>query len=117
VVALADLIGKEPVPELGVVAVSVEDRVRAVGLVELAGGHGLVEPPVVGRASKAEYPTRHRDGDPVAGEPAHERVDHPSSWEAGLTQIGSRSSQHLVLLLEEPDPALRLPQLGHLAAR
>ena len=32
------------------------------------------QPPVVGLASKLEYPTRHHHGDPVSGELTHERV-------------------------------------------
>ena len=71
---LADLIGEEPVAELGIVAVGVEDRVRQVRLVELGVGDRVGEPPVVGLASDPEDPARHRDGDPVAGELTDERV-------------------------------------------
>ena len=82
VAAVADLIGQEPIPELGIIAVRVEDRVRQPGLVELAVGEGRVQPPVVGGASKLEYPTRHRHGDPIGGELAHERVHQPFGSDA-----------------------------------
>ena len=77
VITGADLVGQEPVAELGVVAMGVEDRVGEVRLLPLAGGDRLVEPPVVGGAGETEYPTRHHDRDPVDGELAHERVHHP----------------------------------------
>ena len=67
-------ISVEPIAELGVVPVRVVDRVREVGLVELAVGNWCVEPAVVGLTSKTEYPTRHHDGDPVDGELGHGRV-------------------------------------------
>ena len=38
-------------------------------------GHLAGEPPVVGLASDLQYPARHRDGDSVGGELAHERVE------------------------------------------
>ena len=37
---------------------------------------GSVEPPVVGLAGELEDPARHRDGDPVGGQLADERVHH-----------------------------------------
>jgi hypothetical protein len=73
----ADLIGEEPVPELGVVEVRVVDRAREVRLGELTVGDRRLEPPVVGLAGETEYPTHHHDGDPVIGQVAHERVHHP----------------------------------------
>ncbi len=54
----------------------VEQSVGAVCLLELGGGDGLGEPAVVGLVSDLEHPVRHRDGDPVAGELADERVHH-----------------------------------------
>src|SRR3546814_3137355 len=68
VAARADLISEEPVAELGVVAVCVEDRVRQMGFSELAVTHRLFEPPVVGLAGNLEDPARHRDGAPVRSE-------------------------------------------------
>jgi hypothetical protein len=51
---VAGLIGGEPVPELGVVAVRVEQRIRAIRLHHLGIGDGVRLPPVVGnRASGA----------------------------------------------------------------
>src|SRR3546814_21073840 len=68
VAARADLISEEPVAELGVVAVCVEDRVRQMGFSELAVTHRLFEPPVVGLAGNLADPARHRDGAPVRSE-------------------------------------------------
>ncbi len=62
-------------PELGVVAVRVEQRVRAIGLHHLARGDGVLQPPVAGMAGGREHPTHHRDGDPVSGKLCHERVE------------------------------------------
>ncbi len=54
----------------------VEQRVRQVRLVPLGIRHRTSEPPVIGLASELEDPTRHRDGNPVRSELAHERVHH-----------------------------------------
>jgi hypothetical protein len=35
---VSDLVGEEPIPELGVITMRVEDRVREIRLVELAVG-------------------------------------------------------------------------------
>ena len=67
----ADLIGEEPIAELWIVAMGVEDRVG-----ELALGHGYIEPAVVLLTAQLEDPARHRDGDPVAGQLADEREHH-----------------------------------------
>lgn len=71
---VAGLIGEEPVPELGVVPVRVEQRVRAIRFHHLATGDRVRQPPVVRLTSKLQYPTRHRHGDPRCGELSHERV-------------------------------------------
>src|SRR5690606_37957980 len=67
--------GKEPVPELGIVPMRIEQRVRAIRLHHLAGSDGVREPPVVGLAGELEHPTRHRHRDPCGGELRHERVE------------------------------------------
>ena len=72
---ITGLVGEEPVPELGVVAVRVEERVRAIRLHHLAGGDGIRQPPVIGLAGELEHPTRHRHRDPCCGELCHERVE------------------------------------------
>ena len=77
VLVAADLVGQEPVPELGIVAVCVMDRVGEVGLVELGVDDRREEPAVVGLASETEYPTRHHDGDAVDGKLAHQRIHQP----------------------------------------
>src|SRR4029453_10210596 len=62
-----DLIGEEPIAELGIVPVGVADGVRYIRLVELGCGDRVGQPPVVGLTSDLEDPARHRDGDPVIG--------------------------------------------------
>jgi hypothetical protein len=76
VARLAGLVGEEPVAELGVVAVGVEQHVGQVRGVELGVADRAGEPPVVGLAGELEDPARHRDGDPVGGKLADERVHH-----------------------------------------
>src|SRR5262245_6182336 len=63
---LADFVGQEPVAELGIIAMGVEDRVRQVGLVPLGAEAGVGEPPVLRQAGDLEDPARHRDGIPSA---------------------------------------------------
>ena len=72
----AGLIGQQPVAELWVVGVGVEDRVRQVRLVKLAGADRTAKPPLVRLAGEGEDPARHRDGDAVDGELTDERVHH-----------------------------------------
>jgi hypothetical protein len=76
VARLADLVGEEPVAELGIVAMGVEDRVRQLRLVPLGVADRAGEPPVVGLTGDLEDPARHRDGDPVAGQLTDEWVHH-----------------------------------------
>ena len=71
---LAGLVGQQPVSELRVIPVGVEERVGAIGLHEFAGGDRVRQPPIVGLAGELEYPARHRDSDAVSGELVHERV-------------------------------------------
>ena len=71
---LGCLVDEEPVAELGVLAVGVEQSVGAVGLDQLGVGDRGREPAVVGLAGDLEYPARHRDGDTVSGQLADERV-------------------------------------------
>ena len=73
---IANLVAQEPVSELGIVAMGVEDRVRQPRLVQLGISERLSKPPVVGLAGKVEDPTRHRDGNTVVGELSDERVHH-----------------------------------------
>lgn len=68
--------GGDGSPELRVVTVGVQERVRQPGLVELGVGERVLQLPMEGLASETEYPTRHRDGDPVRAELAHEQVHH-----------------------------------------
>jgi hypothetical protein len=56
-------------------AVGVEQGVRAMGALELCGADRVGQPPVVRLSGELEHPTRHRHGDPVAGELVHERVE------------------------------------------
>ena len=73
---LTGLVGQQPVPELGVVAVGVKQRVRAVGGRQHGRGDRFLQPPVVRLASDLQHPARHRDGDPVDGQLTDERVHH-----------------------------------------
>lgn len=65
---------QEPVAELRVVAVSIEQGVGSMCLEVLSVGDGVGQPAVVGLAGELEDPTRHRHGDTVGGELFHERV-------------------------------------------
>lgn len=67
--------GEEPVAELGIIAVGVEQGVRPIGLDQLGLGDLLFPPAVVGLAGELQDPQGHRNGDPVGSELAHERVE------------------------------------------
>src|SRR5699024_2492081 len=67
-------IGEVAVAELWVFSVRVEQGIGPVRLGEFGIGDRALEPPVVRLTSYSKYPTRHRDGDAVSGELAHERV-------------------------------------------
>src|SRR4051794_6751847 len=69
------LVGQEPVTELRVVAVGVEQGIRPVRHDQFGIGDRAGTLPVVGLPSDVEYPARHRDGDTVGGQLAHERVE------------------------------------------
>lgn len=72
----AGLVGEEPIPKLRVVTVSIEQPVRSIRLLQLPLVHGVTQPAVIRLASEIQYTARHHhDGDPVRGEPAHERIE------------------------------------------
>ena len=71
----ARLVGKQAVAELGIIAVRVEQRVRAPRLHPLGVADGPREPAIVRLASDPKHPARHRHGDPVDGQFADERED------------------------------------------
>jgi hypothetical protein len=73
---VSDLVGEEPIAELGIVTMRIEDGVGQKGLVPFAFRDRARKPPVIGLASDLEDPARHRDGDPVSGQFKDERVDH-----------------------------------------
>ena len=66
---------QEPGSELGVIAVGIEQGVRAVCLDQFRGGDLVFQPPIVGLAGELQNPQGHRDGNPVDGELSHERVE------------------------------------------
>ncbi len=71
---LPRFVEQEPVADLGVIAVGVEQRILTGGRDKFGVGDRVREPAVVGLASDLEDPARHRDGDPVDGQLADERV-------------------------------------------
>ena len=68
-------VGEEPITELRVVTVRVEERVGPVGLGQFGVGDGMFEPAVIGLAGELQDPHRHRDRNSVGGELTHERVE------------------------------------------
>src|SRR5699024_6207787 len=68
------LVGEVAVAELRILTVCVEQGVGSMRFDALGIGDRVLQPPVVGLASNLKYPARHRDGNPVSGELAHERV-------------------------------------------
>ena len=73
---VGELVGDEPVPESGVVAVNFERGVGRVGVdqVPLTDWVGL--PRVVRLPGEPQQPAGHRDGDPVDGKVQDQRVRH-----------------------------------------
>ena len=69
----ACFVSQEPVAELGIIAVSIEQSIRPVCLDQLRLRRRIGEPPVVVLTVQAQDPTRHRDKDPVCGQLANER--------------------------------------------
>ncbi|MGW6403342.1 DDE-type integrase/transposase/recombinase [Streptomyces sp. NPDC055134] len=63
----AGLISQEAVSELRVVTVGIEQRVRAMRLIEHGTGRRLFAPAVVGLPGELEDPARDRDGNPACG--------------------------------------------------
>ena len=53
----------------------IQEGVGAIRLDQLGLGDLLFPPAVVGLAGELQDPQGHRDGDPVSGELAHERVE------------------------------------------
>jgi len=73
---VAGLVDQEAIAELGVLAMSIEQGVGAMRADELGVADGLGQPAVIGLAGDLQDPARHRDGHPVGGQLADERVHH-----------------------------------------
>jgi hypothetical protein len=71
-----ELIGEEPVAELGVVAVGVDQRVGQVGVLEIAITDRARQPPVVPLTGEAEHPAGQPHREVLGGQVTDQRVDH-----------------------------------------
>jgi hypothetical protein len=71
-----ELVGDEPVAELGVVVVDVDRGVDEVGVVPVALADRVRAPLVEGLLGEPEHPTGHRDRDPVGGQVCDQREHH-----------------------------------------
>jgi len=87
---VAGFVEEEPIAELRVVVVRVEQRVRTIRRDEFRIGDGVCRPPVAGLAGELERPARHRDGNTVSGELGHERIE-PLVERAKALEYVSRS--------------------------
>ncbi len=107
---VGELVGDEPVAELGVVVVDVDRGVDQVRVVPVPLGDRVGAPLVEGLLGEAEHPAGHRDGD------ARRRRGHgpagTSFWEGVAGEVGRRAAQDLVLLLELLGPLAQLAVLG-----
>jgi len=93
---LAGFVGQEPVAELEVLTVGVEERVRPVRFGSVGTGDRPREPPVVGLASEVEHPARHRDRHPHkgagGGQITDERVHFPGRFACDRYAAARRST-------------------------
>ena len=71
-----ELVGDEPVAELGVVVVDVDRGVDEVGVVPVALADGIGAPLVEGLLGEPEHPAGHRDRDLVGGQVCDQREHH-----------------------------------------
>ena len=71
-----DFVGEEPVAELRVITVGVDEGVGEVGVGEVALADRVGLPLVEGLRGEAEHPAGHRDGDLLGGELLDQRVTH-----------------------------------------
>jgi len=76
VALLVQLVQKEAVAESGIFEVSLERSVGEHGVLVVTIRAGTPEPLVVALGRELEHPAGHRDGDPVSGQLADQRVFH-----------------------------------------
>src|SRR5690606_7231400 len=110
-----DRVVQQAIPELGVLAVSVEDRVRRVGLVVLGVGDRPAQPGIVVLAVEPRAPGTPPPPAPESGHrgrPTPLRAGRAFSRQVALRQVRRSPTQHLVLLLQQPVTALELTQLS-----
>ena len=96
--APAQLVGDEPVAELGVVVVDVDRGVDQVRVVPVALRDRVGLPLVERLLGEAEHPAGHRDRD-ARRRPGRGPAG-TSFWERVAGEVGSGAAQDLVLLLE-----------------
>lgn len=115
-------------PELRIIPVGVEQRVRAIRLHHLTVGDRGGQPAVVGLASELQDPfpraLRSKREVPSATPQrgsrrrrARQRAGTSFSRQVRLRQVHRRTPQHLILLLQQPDPPPNLPQFCGLGSR
>jgi len=105
-----ELVGDEPVAELGIVDVDVDDGVHEVRVVPIPLRHGVGTPLVEPLGREPQDPAGHRDGDPVIGKVKDQRASR-SFWGRVLREVGRGPAKDLDLLLEHPVAALQCHQL------
>ncbi len=71
-----ELVGDEPVAELGVTPMDVDCGVEQVRVVPVPLRHRPGPPGLEGLLAELQHPTGHRDGDPVIGQVTDQRVRH-----------------------------------------
>jgi hypothetical protein len=71
-----ELVGEEPVAELRVIGVRIDERVGDVGVLEVAPAHRSGEPGVVGLSRMTEHPAGQPHRDAFGGQVADQRVAH-----------------------------------------
>ena len=71
-----ELVGQEPVAELRIIGVGVEQHVDDVRVVPVPVGDGLGEPGVVGLRAEANNPAGQPHGDALGGQVTDQRVGH-----------------------------------------
>jgi hypothetical protein len=71
-----ELVGDEPIPELGVVLVHVSDEVHQAGVVQVALTDRVGLPLVEGLRTEAEHPAGQPHGEPLGGQVTDQRELH-----------------------------------------
>ncbi|GIZ95768.1 hypothetical protein TTY48_03800 [Tsukamurella sp. TY48] len=109
-----EFVGDEPIPELRIITMDIDRSISHHRIIDITVTDWNSAPGIEGLAGELQNPAGHRDGNPVSGQLADQREHHfgdEPSFRFACDKSRRRPPKDFILLLQQPDPPPRFPQL------